>query len=225
MAVTDGSYMEDIDLDICSVAFIFECQQGSRKIVGSFAEHYEDACAYWGELMGLMAIHLILWAINLTYPDMMGSIQICSGCNGALGMVKNIPNSCIPNRCKLANILKNILIHGHELTLRRIFTHVKAHQDDGTPFHLLDRPLQLNCMMDKMAKQTIRGLHPDRLPKLWFSCWSHWQCQFGRLRSQQTPVYGSASGQINSLPRLSFRRRAFWTHKHLTKWIGSHSTQ
>ena len=47
-----------------------------------------------------------------------------------------------------------------------IFSHVKAHQDDTIPFHQLDRPSLLNCMMDEMAKWAICSLHPGCLPKL-----------------------------------------------------------
>ena len=75
MAVTDGSYMEDIYPDICSAAFIYECQQGRGRIVGSFTERSSDAWAYRGELMGLMAIHLILRATNVAYPARRGVLQ------------------------------------------------------------------------------------------------------------------------------------------------------
>lgn len=85
LAVTDGLYMEDVYPDICSAAFIFECQQGRGRIVGSFMEQSADACAYRGELMGLMAIHLVLRAIALVYPDVSGWINLFSDCDGALG--------------------------------------------------------------------------------------------------------------------------------------------
>jgi hypothetical protein len=134
--------------------------------VGSFTERSADACAYRGELMGLMAIHLILRATNVAYPGTGGSLKIYSDCNGALNMVKHIPTPRLPNQCKHADILKNILIHCQDLSFERSFHHVKAHQDDDIPFHLLDRPSQLNCMMDELAKRAIRELHPDRLPKL-----------------------------------------------------------
>ena len=45
--------------------------------------------------MGLMAIHLILHSIQLSQPELEGSITIHSDCEGALGMVENIPSPWI----------------------------------------------------------------------------------------------------------------------------------
>ena len=64
VAVTDGSYMIDLYPNVCSPAFIFECTDGTGRLIGSFPETTVSANAYQGELMGLMAIHLILKSIN-----------------------------------------------------------------------------------------------------------------------------------------------------------------
>jgi hypothetical protein len=61
VAVTDGSYMEDRYPFLNSAAFIFECSRGRGKLMGSFIEYTPDACAYRGELLGLMAIRTA-WA-------------------------------------------------------------------------------------------------------------------------------------------------------------------
>jgi hypothetical protein len=50
--------------DMCSVAIVLECTQGRGRIFGAFPEQLKRACAYRGELLGLMAIHLILLAVN-----------------------------------------------------------------------------------------------------------------------------------------------------------------
>ena len=63
MAVTDGSYIKEILVpNMCSAAFILECSEGRGRIVGCFPEQMMAACTYRGELLGLMAIHLILLA-------------------------------------------------------------------------------------------------------------------------------------------------------------------
>ena len=59
VAVTDGSYIKELFPTVCSTAFVLECSQGRGKIVGSLVEQLAVACAYRGELLGLMAIHLI----------------------------------------------------------------------------------------------------------------------------------------------------------------------
>ena len=49
---------------MCSAAFILECKEGTGRIVRSFPEASKMANAYSGELLGLMAIHLVLLAAN-----------------------------------------------------------------------------------------------------------------------------------------------------------------
>jgi hypothetical protein len=56
--------MKELYPNINSTAFVLECTKGQGRLMGSFVEHTRDACSYPGELLGLMAIHLILLAIN-----------------------------------------------------------------------------------------------------------------------------------------------------------------
>ena len=64
VAVTYGSYMRDLYRNVCSTAFIFECTDGTGILIGLFPEKTVSSNAYQGELLGLMAIHLILRRIN-----------------------------------------------------------------------------------------------------------------------------------------------------------------
>jgi hypothetical protein len=64
VAVTDGSYMKDTYPQLNLAAFVFECTRGRGHLWGSFVKHTPDAGSYQGKLLGLIAIHLILWAIN-----------------------------------------------------------------------------------------------------------------------------------------------------------------
>jgi hypothetical protein len=63
-------------------------------------------------------------------------------------------NRC-PSRCKHSNILKNILVHCRALSFTLRYLHVRAHQDNATPFKKLSRKAQLNCICDHTAKQRI----------------------------------------------------------------------
>ena len=97
VAVTDGSYMRELLPSLCSAAFILKCSEGSGRIVGSFAEASRAANAYRGELLGLMAIHLILLAGNKLWPELEGRAVVFSDCLGALGRVANLPPPQHPN--------------------------------------------------------------------------------------------------------------------------------
>ncbi len=47
------------------------------------------------------------------------------------------------------------------LSFKRIFSHVKAHQDNGIKYGSLTRNTQLNCQMDYHAKKAIWETTPD----------------------------------------------------------------
>ena len=68
VAVTDGSYMKELYPTMNSCAFIFECSAGGGRLTGAFSEQMMAACSYRGELLGLLAIHLILLSINKLTP-------------------------------------------------------------------------------------------------------------------------------------------------------------
>ena len=68
ICVTDGSFMKKIVQDWCSAEFILECKDNRGRIVGLFSEASRIADAYRGELLGLMAIHLILLSTSKVRP-------------------------------------------------------------------------------------------------------------------------------------------------------------
>jgi hypothetical protein len=152
VAVTDGSYIRELYPNLCSAAFVLECAKGRGRIVGSFSERLDMANAYRGELLGLMAIHLLLLSVNKIHPTLKGSVEIVSDCLGALNRVSYLPPYRIPSRCRHSDILKNILINFRDLSFATYYSHIKAHQDNQIPFQNLDRKAQLNCICDHAAK-------------------------------------------------------------------------
>jgi hypothetical protein len=59
--------------------------------VGTFSEALLVANAYRGELLGIMAIHLILLSMNKLHRDLSGNVEIISDCLGALKRVTHLP--------------------------------------------------------------------------------------------------------------------------------------
>ena len=155
IAVSDGSFIREMHPHLCSTAFIMECTHGRGRLIGSFKEASRVANAYRGELLGLMAIHLLLVAVQQTTPELSGVVTIYSDCLGALGRVRDLPPTKIPTRCRHSGILKKILISCTDLSFEREYEHVRAHQDDALSFSDLDRPAQLNCVADAAAKRQI----------------------------------------------------------------------
>jgi hypothetical protein len=155
VVVTDGSYKRELYPHLCSAAFVLECSSGRGRVYGSFLELLLVANAYRGELLGLMAIHLILLSVNTISPQLLGSVEVMSDCLGALKRVTYLPPYQIPSRCRHFDILKTILVHCRGLTFTTYYSHVKAHQDDKDSFSKLSRNAQLNCICDQAAKVQI----------------------------------------------------------------------
>jgi hypothetical protein len=164
VAVTDGSYIRELYPNLCSCAFILECSEGRGRIFGSFPERSKVACAYRGELLGLLAIHLLLLAANKLRPALQGQATIYSDCLGALKKVSHLPANRLPSGCKHSDILKTIMIHCSNFSFDVTYNHVEAHQDDQKAYHDLERHSQLNCCMDINAKNVIWGLEGVDLP-------------------------------------------------------------
>jgi hypothetical protein len=158
VAVTDGSYIRHLYPNLCSAAFILECAKGCRKIIGSFSESKLAANAYRGELLGLMAIHLLLVSMNRVHNTLEGSVEVVFDCLGALKRVVHLPPYQIPSRCKHLDILKNILVNCCDLTFTLHYLHVKTYQDDNVAFDKLSQKSQLNCICHHLAKQRISNL-------------------------------------------------------------------
>jgi hypothetical protein len=97
-----------------------------------------------------------------------------------------------------SDILKNILVNCSNLSFNRYYSCVRSHQEDKEDYKNLLRQLQLNSLMNFLAKQTLWELQPTLLPtqkafplkpvcifagdinitadmsnQLWF--WVHWQ--------------------------------------------------
>ncbi len=140
---------------LCSDAFVLECSKGQGRIYSTFTEATNVVNAYQGELLGLMANHLILLSVNKLNSQLSGSMEIVSDCLGALKWVTFLPSHRIPSRCRHSDILKTILVHCCGLSFTTYYSHIKAHQDDNASFDKLSRKAQLNCICDHAAKQRL----------------------------------------------------------------------
>jgi hypothetical protein len=148
-----------------------------------------------------MAIHLILLAINEVNPGLNGSVHIYSDCLGALDKVKNLPPSRIPSGLAHSDVLKNILVNCSNLSFVRMYSHVKAHQDNTVAYQDLTRPAQLNVSMDSYAKQALWDLQATQLPTQ-----QAFPLEPVCIFAGTTKITADA-GQV---PR-------FWAHRHLAR--------
>ena len=108
LCISDGSYIREFHPIVCSAAIIMECTRGGGRLTLTFANRSNLANAFRGELLGLMAIHLILVSLHKSRPNLTGAVQIHSDCMGALKTLQSLPESWIPPNWKHADILKTI---------------------------------------------------------------------------------------------------------------------
>jgi hypothetical protein len=154
VAVTDD-YIRELFPNLCSAAFVLECSKGWGRIIGAFLEAIHVVNAYRGEILGLLAIHLIILSINKMNRKLLVSVEIVSDCLGALKRVTRLPPYRIPSRCRHLDILKTIPVHCRGLSFTTYYSYIMAHQDNNASFSKLSRKAQLNCTCHHTAKQRI----------------------------------------------------------------------
>ena len=155
LAVADGSFIKELFPDACSCAFVLECQNGGGRVLGTVLEKSKDACAYRGELLGLLAIHLVLLAVAKLRPGTAGKVRIVSDCLGALGRVSSLPADRLPSGIRHSDILKILMVHCQSFPFECSYEHVEAHQDEKKGYRELSREAQLNSCMDLDAKREL----------------------------------------------------------------------
>ncbi len=162
--VADGSYMPDLRKDFCATAFFFECKAGRGRLVGSFTDFNIASNAYRGELLGFMAVHLVLDGIASIHPELTGKVVVYSDCDGALEKIAYLPPLQLPGNCKHSDIFKNILVHYSNLPYAVEMVHIIARQDEHKAVHDLSRPAKLNCAVDVGQKRRLLEANATELP-------------------------------------------------------------
>ena len=85
MAVTDGSYNKSAAPQISGAGWIIYCFRTGKQIrTGSFYEISPFASSYHGKLLGLLALHVILYTMETHYSLKSAPTNIWCDCKGAL---------------------------------------------------------------------------------------------------------------------------------------------
>lgn len=64
VCVTDGSYNKELAPDICSAGYVLACSKTKEYVAGTLVERSLWASSYRGELLGMLALRLLLLAIE-----------------------------------------------------------------------------------------------------------------------------------------------------------------
>ena len=121
----------------------------------SFFERSRSASSYRGELLGLVAIHLLLLAMCQFYEISVTRPKVCCDNIGALKQARNRRRR-IKTGASQADILRVLrTVTSHHTHLKPVYEHVSGHQDRYKPWWRLTLAEQLNCVCDGLAKAAV----------------------------------------------------------------------
>jgi hypothetical protein len=158
--VTDGSYSRKIRSEIDGAGYMIYCRRQKKVVLkGSFYELCEKAGSYRGELLGLLAVHLHILAIEQFYglePGPRGLV----GCDnlGSLNKSKE-KRQKIPSSAKHADVLRSL--HRVHAVLKGTlkYEHIYGHQDKYKTWANMTLLERLNKKCDSLAKAAVsRGI-------------------------------------------------------------------
>ena len=150
ICVTDGSYNLKAAPTICTAGWIIFCRATGRFISSSLIERSDSASSYRGELLGMLAIYLILYAIE-EYYEVNGGTDILCDNKGALYTFQK-KSKRIPAGAKNNDIQRVLRQTKSKMKSTHLLHHVKAHQDDTKKIEDLPLEAQLNCYCNEKAK-------------------------------------------------------------------------
>ena len=161
--VTDGSYNRELAPSVSGAGWALYCTRCGRKLYGSFAEFSPSAGSYRAELLGLLAIHTLLAALEEFYhlPGSPGTI--CCDNQGALRKSETYRRR-IPVGASQADIKRAFRKVKTGLKASLHYSWVQSHQDRYKLWHHLTIEQQLNCYCDSLAKEAVLRAQSQRRP-------------------------------------------------------------
>mmetsp|Transcript_2344 Transcript_2344/g.5053 ORF Transcript_2344/g.5053 Transcript_2344/m.5053 type:complete len:216 (-) Transcript_2344:943-1590(-) len=215
--------MQCLDAHATSTAYVLMYMSSRRRIDVWYAETSVDSNAYRGELLGLLALHLLLEQAHQVYGQPSQPTSVYSDWKSAIHKISHLNADRSPIRLCQIDVLKLLCLAQSCMAYPPKLLHVQAHQDDHSPIKLcLSRP-------DLIANVIT-------LPKLASSCLSDTAVNditnFPRNQSQfssaakRSPQMRAMSYHIISTTSLRERhsiKSVSSLYTNLMRWTGSMS--
>ena len=131
--VTDGSYNRTVRKDVCSAGWVIYSERRKKVVMeSSFCETSSSAGSYRGKLLGLLAIHVFIAAVQHFY-DLPSTPRGKVACDNLGGLNKaRQRRKKVPPRTTHAVILRALRTSHHLLRGKLQYEHVYGHQDQGS---------------------------------------------------------------------------------------------
>jgi hypothetical protein len=171
LAVCNGSYLESQQAGTAS--WIIEDGNQLQQLGGSLESPGSplSQCSHCSELAGILGTVTHLNKLCVQHQVERGSVTV--GCDG-IGAIQSICNDFRHTSAhKHYDIINSIKTSISQSPLHWTFMHIKGHQDDFTHFDHLSRPVQLNTIVDSIAKHSLSTMlqyqhwnryYPQHLP-------------------------------------------------------------
>ena len=117
-------------------------------------ERSAAAISYSGELLGMLAIHLFLLAVEESHKTTDGRSEVHCDNKGALFTFEREEKHVL-SRAKNADIQRVLRRVNGQMRGNYSTHHVKAHQDNHKHRSQLTLASHLNCVYDKLAKDAV----------------------------------------------------------------------
>jgi hypothetical protein len=139
---------------VSGAGWLVYCIRRKRKLYGSFFEFSAKAGLYRGELLGLLAIHTLIRALEAYYLVGKTEGKLCCDNQGALHKSKEIRRR-IPVGASQADIKRAFRNVKHGMHAELDYVWVESHQDRYKLWTQLTIEQQLNCICDDLAKAAV----------------------------------------------------------------------
>ena len=152
--VTDGSYNSTLAPLISGAGWIVACTAQHKILGGWFYECSSKANAYRGELLGMVAVHLLSAFVTEYYdlPKCLGD-ALCDNI-GALQQASK-HRQRISTGSKHSDLLRSLRAMKSKIPMQFCYNHVRGHQDNFLTWRSLSLVQQLNVQCDTWAGMSI----------------------------------------------------------------------
>ena len=162
VCITDGSYQKEKVPNLCSVGWIMACKVSKRFIWGTLVEESPNAGSYRGKMLGMLAIRLILLAVE----EHQGAVSIgnkwCCDNKGALITFEK-KSQKKPSAKANTDIQRVLQTINGRMQSNFVQHHVKGHQDKVKKWRGTSFEEHLNSKCDTWAKQASDNHLPESM--------------------------------------------------------------
>jgi hypothetical protein len=167
-ALTDGSFIGVIDGSYNRVCAKYRsglgwviCYTKTRHLLqGLFFETSPKAGSYRGELLSLVALHMMIAAVTQFYKVIMAIEKICCDNISAPGQSSKTQKR-VSTGIKHSDLHRAIQTIKCTINICMVYSHVRAHQNRILPWSMMTLEQQLNVICDELANGAVAQFLSD----------------------------------------------------------------